>query len=250
MREVPVNKRCPDQSPSQEARPNLLQEPWTPQLKNLKGTGYNENTDRYPSEISFSSHEQKNDQDPEDLIQKPSSIVVEPQSPRTGIEFEQKPQGRDDQEASNDVFSYDRILHNCVIRYGHRNQMIPLRDENPSRTIPVVNICLILAYLSVFVYQYYFATGGPVQLTLRLGFIPYEVTNVVDLSPKNLVPVPLNILTSMFLHGGWLHLLGNILYLWIFWDNVEDMLGHFKYLFFYFMCGLMASLTHGLLNLS
>lgn len=128
--------------------------------------------------------------------------------------------------------------------------MIPLRDENPSRTIPIVNIFLILANVSVFVYQYFLAPGGPVQLTLRLGFIPFEVTNVVDLSPKNLVPVPLTIFTAMFLHGGWLHLVGNMLYLWIFGDNVEDILGHFKYLFFYFMCGLMASLTHGFLNLS
>jgi membrane associated rhomboid family serine protease len=128
--------------------------------------------------------------------------------------------------------------------------MIPLKDENPSRTIPIVNILLILANVSVFVYQYFLAPGGPVQLTLRLAFIPYEITNVVDLSPKNLVPVPLTIFTAMFLHGGWLHLLGNMLYLWIFGDNVEDVLGHLKYLFFYFMCGLMASLTHGFLNLS
>jgi membrane associated rhomboid family serine protease len=128
--------------------------------------------------------------------------------------------------------------------------MIPLRDENPSRTIPIVNVCLILANVSVFVYQYFLTPGGPVQLTLRLGFIPYELANVVDLSPKNLVPAPLTIFTSMFLHGGWIHLLSNMLYLWIFGDNVEDILGHFKYLFFYLMCGLMASLTHGLLNFS
>jgi len=128
--------------------------------------------------------------------------------------------------------------------------MIPLRDENPSKTIPVVNTCLILANFSVFVYQNFFVLGGAEPLILRLGFIPYEIANAVDLSPKNLVPVPLTILTAMFMHGGWLHLLSNMLYLWIFGDNVEDILGHFKYLFFYFMCGIMASLTHGFLNLS
>jgi membrane associated rhomboid family serine protease len=128
--------------------------------------------------------------------------------------------------------------------------MIPLKDENPSNTIPVVNTCLIFANLSVFVYQNFFVPGGADPLILRLGFIPYEISNAVDLNPKNLAPVPLTIFTAMFLHGGWLHLLSNMLYLWIFGDNVEDILGHFKYLFFYFMCGIVASLTHGFLNLS
>lgn len=128
--------------------------------------------------------------------------------------------------------------------------MIPLKDENPSRTLPVVNTCLILANLSVFIYQNFFFPGGAESLFLRLGFVPYELTHAVDLSPKNLVPLPLTILSAMFVHGGWLHLVGNMLYLWIFGDNVEDILGHFKYLFFYFMCGAVASLTHAFLNLS
>ena len=128
--------------------------------------------------------------------------------------------------------------------------MIPLRDENPSKTIPIVNTFLILANLTVFLYAIFLVPRGSEPLVLRLGFIPYEITNAVDLSPKNIVPVPLTILTAMFMHGGWLHLLSNMLYLWIFGDNVEDILGHFKYLVFYLMCGVMASLTHGLLNLS
>jgi membrane associated rhomboid family serine protease len=128
--------------------------------------------------------------------------------------------------------------------------MIPLRDENPSKTVPIVNASLILANLSVFVYQIFFVPGGAEPFILRLGFIPYEITHATDLGPENLVPVPLTIITSMFIHGGWLHLLSNMLYLWIFGDNVEDILGHFKYLVFYFMCGVTASLTHGFLNLS
>ena len=75
--------------------------------------------------------------------------------------------------------------------------MIPLRDENPSKTIPVVNTCLILTSLSVFVYQNFFVPGGAGPLILRLGFIPYEITNAVDLSSKNLVPVPLTILADL-----------------------------------------------------
>jgi membrane associated rhomboid family serine protease len=128
--------------------------------------------------------------------------------------------------------------------------MIPLRDENPSNIIPIVNICLIFANLSVFIYQNFFVLGGAEPLFLRLGFIPYELTHAVDLAPKNLAPVPLTIIISMFMHGGWLHLLGNMLYLWIFGDNVEDKLGHLKYLFFYLMCGVSASLTHGFVNFS
>ncbi len=128
--------------------------------------------------------------------------------------------------------------------------MIPLRDENPSNIIPIVNICLIFANLSVFIYQNFFVCGGAEPLFLRLGFIPYELTHAVDLAPKNLAPVPLTIIISMFMHGGWLHLLGNMLYLWIFGDNVEDKLGHLKYLFFYLMCGVSASLTHGFVNFS
>jgi membrane associated rhomboid family serine protease len=128
--------------------------------------------------------------------------------------------------------------------------MIPLKDENPSKSIPIVNSFLILTNFSVFVYQNFFVPGGAAPLVPRLGFIPYEVINAVDLGPKNLVPVPLTLLTSMFVHGGWLHLLGNMLYLWIFGDNVEDALGHLKYLCFYLMCGLIASLTHTFLNLS
>lgn len=128
--------------------------------------------------------------------------------------------------------------------------MIPLRDENPSNIIPIVNICLIFANLSVFIYQNFFVRGGAEPLFLRLGFIPYELVHAVDLAPKNLAPVPLTIIISMFMHGGWLHLLGNMLYLWIFGDNVEDKLGHLKYLFFYLMCGVSASLTHGFVNFS
>jgi membrane associated rhomboid family serine protease len=157
----------------------------------------------------------------------------------------------DQNEAGKDnVFSDRRFLHHCVIKEIKRNQMIPLRDENPSKAIPIVNTCLILANVSVFLYAFFFVPRGAEPLPLRLGFIPYEITNAVDLSPKNLVPVPLTIVTAMFIHGGWLHLLSNMLYLWIFGDNVEDKLGHFKYLLFYLMCGVMASLTHGFLNLT
>jgi membrane associated rhomboid family serine protease len=83
--------------------------------------------------------------------------------------------------------------------------MIPLKDENPSKTIPIVNSCLILTNFSVFVYQNFFVPGGTGPLIPRLGSIPCEVINAVDLDPKNLVPVPVTLLTSMFVRGGWVH---------------------------------------------
>jgi len=127
--------------------------------------------------------------------------------------------------------------------------MIPLKDENPSDTIPIVNIILIITNISVFIYQNYFVPGGAQPLFLQLGFIPYELSHFVDINPKNLVPVPLTIFTAMFMHGGWLHLLSNMLYLWIFGDNIEDILGHVKYLIFYIVCGIAATLVHGFINI-
>ena len=128
--------------------------------------------------------------------------------------------------------------------------MIPLRDENPSRSVPFVNIALIVANIAVFFYQNFLVSGGPEALFFRLGCIPYEFSHFVDINPPALVPVPLTILTAMFMHGGWIHLLSNMLYLWIFGDNIEDRLGHLRYLSFYILCGLIASLCHIITNLN
>ena len=123
-----------------------------------------------------------------------------------------------------------------------------MKDDNPSGKIPIINILLILINAGVFIYQL-FGTPGQVQtLFFRLGFIPYELTHGVDIGPRNLVPLPFTLITSMFIHGGWFHLVGNMLYLWIFGDNIEEKLGHIKYLFFYLMRGIMGSVVHGLVN--
>ena len=125
--------------------------------------------------------------------------------------------------------------------------MIPLRDDNPTRCIPFVNILLILANLAVFIHQYFFLPQGPAYLINTLGFIPREVFGLVDIQPYAPIPSPLTLLTSTFIHGGWLHLLGNMLYLYIFGDNVEDRLGHGRYLIFYLAAGILAGLVHGFL---
>lgn len=113
-----------------------------------------------------------------------------------------------------------------------------------------MNTALILINVSIFIYHTFFLPGGGQQLYAQLGFIPYEFSHFKDIGPRNLLPIPFTLFTSMFLHGGWLHLLSNMLYLWIFGDNVEDLLGHFKYLLFYILCGLAATLAHGAVNLN
>ena len=120
--------------------------------------------------------------------------------------------------------------------------MIPLKDNNPTRRPPFVNIVLILLNIAAFIYEV--SLGRDLEGFLnRFGVVP----NVLSGSAASAQFVPgvfLTLFTSMFLHGGWLHLGGNMLYLWIFGDNVEDKLGHIRYLAFYIVCGLAASILH------
>jgi hypothetical protein len=124
--------------------------------------------------------------------------------------------------------------------------MIPLRDSNPSRTIPVVNYALIAGNLAVFVYQ--LILGPRLEgFFLSYGIVPRQF--FADLPSRFLDPgLYLPFLSSQFLHGGFLHLGGNMLTLWIFGDNVEDRLGHARYLLFYLGAGLAAGAAHVLLN--
>jgi membrane associated rhomboid family serine protease len=112
--------------------------------------------------------------------------------------------------------------------------MIPLRDVIPSRTTPVVTIGLIALNVLVFLYQ--LSLGESVNdFILYYGLIPAAFSWVA-------------VLTSMFLHGGLLHVGGNMLYLWIFGDNVEDRMGHGRFLVFYVLCGVAAALAQTALN--
>jgi membrane associated rhomboid family serine protease len=107
--------------------------------------------------------------------------------------------------------------------------MIPLRDIIPSRTTPVVTIALIAINVLVFLYE--LSLGRAVDaFTLYWGLVPAAFSWVT-------------VLTSMFLHGGLLHVAGNMLYLWIFGDNVEDRMGHGRFLVFYLLCGVAAALA-------
>lgn len=126
--------------------------------------------------------------------------------------------------------------------------MIPLRDTIKAREFPFINITLIL--LSIWAFFYELSMGkGLDTFILRYGLVPAKFT-LSDKWEVDLLSRYLPFFTSMFLHGGWFHLIGNMWYLWIFGDNVEDRLGHFRYLIFYLLCGFIAGyvqyLTHPL----
>ena len=119
--------------------------------------------------------------------------------------------------------------------------MIPIRDQIPTRHVPVVNYLLIAANILVFVLMW---LAGPYQesLVYQFAMIPANLTTGLNLGDIT------DIFTGMFMHAGILHLGGNMLYLWIFGDNVEDSMGSVKYLAFYLVGGVVASLTHILTN--
>lgn len=119
--------------------------------------------------------------------------------------------------------------------------MIPIGDRIPTRRVPIINYLLIAANILVFMLQWY---SGLNQETLvyRFAMIPANVTSGLDLGDVT------DIFTSMFMHAGVVHIAGNMLYLWIFGDNVEDSMGAGKYLSFYLLGGVVASLAHILAN--
>jgi hypothetical protein len=121
--------------------------------------------------------------------------------------------------------------------------VIPLRDENPSATVPLVTRALIALNLVVFAYEVLLGPGLRPFL-YEWGFIPVRLTLAVKYGDLPFAPAAFPVFTSLFLHGGWTHVIGNMWYLWIFGDNVEDALGHARFLVFYLVCGVLATLVH------
>lgn len=121
--------------------------------------------------------------------------------------------------------------------------MIPLRDDNPTHIKPIVTVALIAFTTLVFIWQLSLGRDGAELAVLRLGLIPAVLFDKVQLSAEIAgVPPWATVLTSIFLHGGLIHLAGNMLYLWIFGNNVEDAMGHARFLVFYLVCGVAAGL--------
>jgi membrane associated rhomboid family serine protease len=113
--------------------------------------------------------------------------------------------------------------------------MFPLRDTQPSYSKPAVTVLLITINLLVFLYEFSLDSYSQNAFIATYGLVPEHFQYS-------------SILTSMFLHGGWMHVLGNMWFLWIFGDNIEDILGHPKFLAFYLLCGVAAALTQVLFN--
>lgn len=124
--------------------------------------------------------------------------------------------------------------------------MIPLHDDNPTRSKPIVTLSIIALCTLAFLWQLSFGANMQ-QVVYSLGATPAILFGYYDL-PAELVRVPdwMTMFTSMFLHGGWMHLIGNMLYLWIFGNNVEDVMGHARFVVFYLVCGLVALFANAL----
>ncbi|MGB7844485.1 MAG: rhomboid family intramembrane serine protease [Candidatus Acidiferrum sp.] len=126
--------------------------------------------------------------------------------------------------------------------------MIPLKDDNPTRTFPFINIALILANVVVFFYQATLPPNAYKAFLLANATIPMRIPAfLAGHLGFEMAFYPL--FTSMFLHGGLMHLLGNMLFLYIFGDNVEDYFGHIAYLIFYIFCGIGSGVIHVIFNL-
>lgn len=121
--------------------------------------------------------------------------------------------------------------------------MIPIKDRNPTHRFPIFTILIILVNIVVFLYEISLDGKGLESFFLTYGVVPFSLMEAFGqglLDPMAVFPL----LSSMFLHGGIFHLGGNMLYLWVFGDNIEDKLGHGRFLAFYLLCGLAATLLH------
>src|SRR4030095_5326078 len=140
--------------------------------------------------------------------------------------------------------------------------LFPIGDDNSTRTTtPIVNYVLIVVNILVFVFLQ--GLGSDEKFTYAYSTVPGEIITGRDIVTRpvvvenftgqrlevpglqpTLIPVYLTLITSMFMHGGLAHIFGNMLFLWIFGDNIEDRLGHIRYLIFYLVCGVLAGLAH------
>jgi len=123
--------------------------------------------------------------------------------------------------------------------------MIPLRDDNPVQHRPVVTIGIILLNVAVFLWQLSLPPDQGQYAVYQLGFMPGLLFGYAQMDERWISPGA-TILTSMFLHGGFLHVAGNMLYLWIFGDNIEERVGRFRFAVFYLLCGAFAAFAQAL----
>ncbi|MGA7695052.1 MAG: rhomboid family intramembrane serine protease [Candidatus Sulfotelmatobacter sp.] len=128
--------------------------------------------------------------------------------------------------------------------------MLPIRDDQPRYSTPWVNYFLIGLNLAIFFFEFTLDPRSLEVLVRQFGVVPSHLELFLSGSPRySLVAIVLPFFTSLFLHGSWMHVIGNMWFLYIFGDNVEDYLGHFKYLVFYLLTGVLAMGTHMVMNL-
>ena len=123
--------------------------------------------------------------------------------------------------------------------------MIPIRDDNPVRGLPVATPLLILTCMGVYLWLLSLSPEARVEATTLLGFMPGVLFGYGSIGNPWVSPAG-SIFTAMFLHGGFFHLAGNMLYLWIFGDNIEDRFGRGRFVAFYLICGALAALAQAL----
>jgi membrane associated rhomboid family serine protease len=126
--------------------------------------------------------------------------------------------------------------------------MIPLSDSNPTRRIPFINWTLIAINVIVFFYELTLRPRVLDNLIMAWGAVPTNILYALTDPLQAPLPVWLTLVTSQFLHGGWFHIIGNMLFLWVFGDNIEDVLGHFSYLIFYLVCGVIAGIVQSVVE--
>ena len=121
--------------------------------------------------------------------------------------------------------------------------MLPLHDDIPTKNFPVLTVSLIVLNVLVYLWGLSILPDEMNMIYYQFGMIPNTITD----SPWKGTPT---IITGMFLHGGFMHLAGNMLYLWIFGNNIEDVLGRFRFILFYFVCGAIAAFSHTFANIN
>ncbi len=127
--------------------------------------------------------------------------------------------------------------------------LFPLKDDTPLKAISFQYVTVTLIAINIIAFLWELTQSDQDRMVYALGAIPAVIFGFADLPPTiATIPEWASLFTSLFLHGGWMHLLGNMLFLWIFGDNVEDSMGHLRYLVFYLLCGVLATLMHAIVQ--
>jgi membrane associated rhomboid family serine protease len=127
--------------------------------------------------------------------------------------------------------------------------LIPIKDINPTKRFPIVTVLLLIANVLVFLHQSLLGTKAGEAFVASFSLVPARLFHP-DALPELAVPAGVTLFTSMFLHGSFLHIAGNMLYLWIFGNNIEDAMGRLRFTTFYALCGLAAAYSHALTDMS